>query len=158
MFFNFWDWQRGLLKILYELAYKELGPSYLDDPTAAKLRALLREETVSPEEAIRVGLRGEIRLLGQEEPRLFVVNNPDWLVGALIFSPKAIFGYTNLFNTFEGCIVLSEEPGAYRLDRFSRADGTIYIIDVPRKVTQRRSLAGLVVDFVERLETDSPAA
>ncbi|HHW41588.1 MAG TPA: HNH endonuclease [Syntrophomonadaceae bacterium] len=94
--FNLWDWQRGILKIAYELAYKELGTRYLDDPAAAKVRAMLQKEDVSREEATRVGIRGEIRLLGQEKPRLFVVDNPDWLVGGLIVSSNAIFDYINL--------------------------------------------------------------
>jgi len=145
--FDFWNWQRGILKIAYELAYKELGSRYLDDPAAAKIRALLQEETVSREEAKRLEIRGQIRLLGQEKPRLFVVDNPDWLVGGLIVSRNAIFGYVNVFNTFEGCVVLSEEPGAYAL----RCDnGVIYIIDVPRRVTQRHSLTELVANFVEQ--------
>ena len=80
--FNLWDWQRNILKIAYELAYKELGPKYLDDPTGAKIRALLQKET-------------------------------------------------SLYN-------------------LNRDDGVFYIIDVPCRVTHRRSLAELVLNFVER--------
>ncbi|ADI00993.1 HNH endonuclease [Syntrophothermus lipocalidus] len=149
--FNLWDWQRGILKIAYELAYKELGPRYLADPAAAKIRALLQKETISREEAARVGIRGEIRLLGQEKPRLFVVDNPDWLAGGLIAPGGAIFGYVNLFNTFEGCVVLSEEPRAYGLD----CDyGAIYIVDVPHRVTHRYSLIELIANFVEQGAVD----
>lgn len=145
--FNLWNWQRGILKIAYELAYKELGPEYLDDPTAAKIRALLQKETISREEAIKAKIKGEIRLLGQEKPRLFVVDNPDWLVGGLVVLGNAIYGYVNLFNTFEGCVVLSEEQSLYNLNR---DDGVFYIIDVPCRVTHRRSLVELVLNFVER--------
>lgn len=56
--FDFWNWQRGILKIAYELAYKELGSRYMDDPAVAKIRALLQEETVSREEAKRLEIRG----------------------------------------------------------------------------------------------------
>lgn len=76
-----------------------------------------------------------------------MVDNPDWLVGGLIVSSNVIFGYINLFNTFEGCVVLSEEPGAYSLNH---DDGVIYIIDVHRRITHRRSLAELVANFDEQ--------
>lgn len=44
-------------------------------------------------------------------------------------------------------MVLSEEPGAYSLNR---DDGVIYIIDVHRRITHRRSLAELVANFDEQ--------
>lgn len=142
--FNLWDWQRGLLKIVYELACMELGPEYLEDPTAAKFRAILRPETLSREQALQQGLKGTIRILGGEKPLLFLVDNPDWMVGGLLATGRSICGYVNLFNIFEGSIVVTVEREKYWT---CQDNGIIWVIDVPNKSASRNTLMELVRAF-----------
>jgi len=43
--FDTWDYQRGICKIVYELAWLWLGDAYLDDPVAEMLRTVILSGT-----------------------------------------------------------------------------------------------------------------
>jgi hypothetical protein len=123
------DYERGMLKIAYELACLVLGPSYLNDPMAHRFRTVLRKKESTRDEAQIAGLYGVVAgLVGDVKP--MSVPRPSWLVGLVVPSGVGhVVSYVRVFDTFEATLRMSDTCDAYALP----AIGKGWIIDVEAK-------------------------
>src|SRR5262249_33171855 len=103
----------GILKIAYELGCKVLGPTYLDDPIAARFRSMLVVESPSRELLEVARIPGRIGgLFGH--PMLSLPQHKDsWLTGVVFRNGSHVHTYLRLFDRFDGSFVLSENAEAY---------------------------------------------
>lgn len=142
--------QAGILKIAYELAYKVLGPGYLDDPVAGRFRQVLTSD--KPVEAMaEAHISGTAQILGGEKkPQLRFSDNPHWLTGAILKIGRGLGCYINILNTFEGNVLVSEDAEKYSLTQ----GGKVFIMDVVSKQTTEEYLYELAFRLSENAPHD----
>jgi hypothetical protein len=115
--FDALGWQRGIIKIAYELAYRFLGPSYLDDPMAKELRQILLPEKISEEDFRNARFRANIGLASAQEQDFMFLDDPNSLYGALLHVNGTLLCAVKIFDVFQGKIVVTEHfPGKYPLE------------------------------------------
>ncbi|WP_053958238.1 hypothetical protein [Sulfobacillus thermosulfidooxidans] len=105
------DWQLAILKIAYEFAYLHIGPSYLNDAVAVRLRTLLREAPVDQKRLQAANISGTIQFVSNTEKQVNPLKSfcsPDTLLVAFVPSGGVGYVYVNIFNLFEGRIVAVE--------------------------------------------------
>jgi hypothetical protein len=106
---DFNSYRKGILKIIYELSYYLIGKEYLHDETGKKLREYIMSDDVNID-----GLKGFAGLVSEKKTsfsQLFGDKNAHF--GLLKIDGMKIHCYVNLFNTFEGGMIISEEAGRY---------------------------------------------
>lgn len=102
------NWQSAILKIAYELAYLRLGPVYLNDPVAVRLRTLFQEAPVDQERLQAEKIQGAIQLVsngGEQVNPLQSFCSQDTLLAAFVPTGGAGYVYVNILNLFEGRIL-----------------------------------------------------
>jgi hypothetical protein len=92
-----------LVKIIYELGCGLLGPSFLDEPAAEKIRAFLRHTSVNIDAS---GIDGMF-LTGQALARMNGARE-ELLIGGLLRTKGRIVGYARIFNFLDATIYLSD--------------------------------------------------
>jgi hypothetical protein len=112
--FDTFDFQRGLFKIAYELAFLWLGERYLHDPTAATLRQVILGK-IKPAEA---GIRATIVFGGDFEPLKFWAEENDCHVAYSAVVNGTVAISLKVFDTFSACVVVTEEAGQYVRGQF----------------------------------------
>lgn len=123
------DWQPAILKIAYELAYLRLGPVYLNDPVAVRIRTLFQEAPVDQERLQAAKIQGAIQLVsnaGEQVNPLQSFCSQDTLLAAFVPTSGAGYVYVNIFNLFEGRILAAEKAE-------STIPPLIYIRDLKRQ-------------------------
>ena len=100
----------GILKIAYELAFMWLGESYLDDPMAGKLRAVI----LGGMAAEAVGIRGTIEL-GCEmgAVRFWAADKHGHVAFSSIATGNLVSIALKIFDAFSAVIVVSEQADKY---------------------------------------------
>lgn len=100
-------YQLGILKIAYELGYKVLGASFLDDPLAEQFRLALGAKT---ENVKKLGVFGG--LFGP--PMVPIAQHRDsHLTGVVFRVDHRVHAYVRLFDRFDGRFTLSENASVY---------------------------------------------
>jgi hypothetical protein len=101
--------RKGLLKIVYELAFIWLGDSYLDDPMAAKLRDVILSR--SDEQA--AGLRGSIDFGSESVPVRFWAQEKDCHIAYCLVTGNDVGVCVKIFDIFSAVITVSEHKNSY---------------------------------------------
>jgi hypothetical protein len=127
--FDTLDWQRGVLKIAYELTYRQLGASYLAKPIAANLRALLRPDKITERDFEDHPILGSITFVGNRES-FPLLSDPDSLYAALLPIDNKLSCFVRVFDIFQGLVLVSEQFSDQPV-----LDGIVIHIDVARKTT-----------------------
>ncbi len=127
--FHDFDWKRGIMKIAYELSYRQLGPNYLTNPIATKLRELLKIKKITRGDFQRYPVNSTISLAGNQVS-FPLFTDPDSLYAALMSVNNILFCHVKIFNIFEGRVLLSEN-----FSGLSLLSGIIIHINVPKKTT-----------------------
>lgn len=108
LYFHGFDWQRGIMKIAYEVTYRQLGPKYLTNPIATNLRELLRIKYIAENDFQRYPVRGTISLASNKE--FFpLFSDPDSLYAALMSVNDSLSCIVKIFNVFQGLVLVSEK-------------------------------------------------
>ena len=92
-----------LVKIVYELACRLLGPAFLDEPFAQKARAFLRTPGADVGAS---GINAEFRT-GQALMKMPGARE-ELLIGGLVRADGRTFGYTRIFNFLDAMIRVSD--------------------------------------------------
>jgi hypothetical protein len=102
-----WHYQRAICKIVYELAWLWLGDSYLDDPTAIKLRNVILQGTEE-------NVRGQIRIGCNTPPfdKLWV-DEPMSHIGLCMAAGPMISIGVRVFDVMCGMVTVTEIPDRY---------------------------------------------
>lgn len=123
------EYQRGIIKIVYELAAYWLGENYLYDPTAVKIRQCIRYPSIpfgtSNEHWSNIQIEGQIT--NYDNPNLaipFFDNGKNSHIAFLMKVGNRIGCWIKIFNVFKGVILVSENPEYYRdyIDRYIQID------------------------------------
>lgn len=107
------DYQRGIVKIMYELACMWLGEHYLGDPTAAILRDFMRDKNLPADISSKYDIRGEIPFLRGEPLLPFWTAEKSSLIGVGLRYPDCIGVYVRVLGVFDGLVGVTEHPDAY---------------------------------------------
>ena len=110
-------YRRGIFKIAYELAFLWLGEKYLDDPVAAKLRAVIIEGA-DPQ---AVGIHGHIEFGCSIEPLRPWANEADTHVAFNAVVGRKIAICLKIFDEISAVIVVTDEPAKYCNDQFDQS-------------------------------------
>jgi len=106
-------YRKAILKIGYELGCYWLGAEYYDDPVASCLRKAILSNAAFNEDALRLGLTGNIRLVAGESEFPFLSNNKACHIAFVMSQRDLISCYVRIFMLFEGHILLSRNPARY---------------------------------------------
>jgi hypothetical protein len=101
--------RRGIFKIAYELAFMWLGESYLDDPIAAKLRAIILDG-VDPE---TLGIHGAIELGCEINSLCFWAADKDCHVAFSAVVDGKVAIALKIFDVFSAVVEVSEQAAIY---------------------------------------------
>jgi HNH endonuclease len=110
---DFLSYKKAILKIIYEITYYCLGPEYLNDPVGKQIRDCILSDSI--EEC--KGLMGKIDLVDKSNPSNQILRklaSEDSHIAILINNGcRGIFCYVNIFDTFEGGLLVSENGENY---------------------------------------------
>ncbi|MFD2133773.1 HNH endonuclease [Pseudogracilibacillus auburnensis] len=126
------SYRKAILKIIYEFTSFILGEEYLDDPLSEKIREYIKSDSLEIG-----GLIGNVDLVNKETPRLEVLSMlaiESGHIACLIQERDNLVCYVNIFNQFEGYLVVSENAS-----RYPKFEGVFYENNVENK-TLRNSL------------------
>ncbi|GKV54256.1 hypothetical protein NCCP2222_02030 [Sporosarcina sp. NCCP-2222] len=104
--------RKAILKIIYEFASLVLGDEYFHDPMAKKIR----EYIISPSLDVE-GLYGDANIVNKKEPISPIIGELVIEEGYTAFIKQdgnTIFCYVNLFNQFEGTLVVTNNALRYK--------------------------------------------
>ena len=122
------QYQRGLLKICYELAWRWLGDEFLSDPNAAKIRqCILCGIPTTPAEIAKTGLRGNFTIGANIDPFQLWNKEPNSNIGLAMRVGKKISVGVRIFSTMAGVVCVSENASAYQ--SFGEKEGQFIAID-----------------------------
>src|SRR6185312_3543116 len=137
--------QRSVLKIAYELAWRWLGPAYLNDAVAVSLRALIFDTGNSTDWADKYKIRGNIGFIGEKSQYPFWEDESKSHIGFLWRAGNYISAYIRIFEVIEGTIGVSETP-----DLYPDFSGMFIAID-PRTGSRRESSMNEELNRLNRL-------
>lgn len=125
------NWKKALLKIAYELAYHWLGPAYLKDPGADKLRDALRAE--GHYENGKAGIGAVVTLAGCQKIVPFWSEDRGTHLAFLMSGGAGLLCYVRLFQSIEALVPISES-------NFGRTELDLPVIFVDAKTASYREL------------------
>ena len=108
------DYQRGILKIAYEIAWKFLGNGYLDDPTGRRLRECFLDDGYDEGWLTKYGISGAVRL--SDTSHFFEVWEEDKESHLALVTKSAgnkIQCKVRIFNLFEAAVIVSVNARQY---------------------------------------------
>ena len=108
------QFRRGIAKVAYELAFIWLGENYLDDPVAAKLRAVILEGA----DPAAVGIRAHFEFSSGIEPLRPWAKEADTHVAFNAIVDGKVAVCMKLFDQISSVIVVSDEPARYCQGQF----------------------------------------
>ncbi len=112
-----------LVKIIYEIACGLLGPSFLEEPSAEKIRSFLRHPGANIDAS---GIEGMF-LTGQALAMMKGARE-ELLIGGLVRTKGRIAGYARIFNFLDATIYLSDREHSQVTE-----NGLAVSIDVTRR-------------------------
>lgn len=133
------DYRFGILKIAYELGCKVLGPAYLDDPLAARIRSVLAAETRSRELLDAACIPGRIGGLYGSAMVQLIQYRESWLAGVVFRQSSRVHAYVRLFDRFDASFVLSENAAGYACSE----TGVGWLTDVAERTIRETSIEEL---------------
>lgn len=127
--FDLYDWQRGIIKIAFELTYRKYGINYLSDPIAQRIIELLKEEIITKENLEKAKINGTIGLAEKNQSPFFDdIGDCHYALFAIVDNKLSCT--VRIFDLFQGYIVMSENiQGKFP------SDAEIIKIDVKNKTT-----------------------
>lgn len=138
--FDLYDWQRGIIKIAFELTYRKYGIDYLSEPIAQRIIELLRKKDITKDDLQNSMLRGKIGFAADTFAPPFL-DDSNSLYGMLVVIDNKLICTVRIFNTLQGNIVMSENrSGSFPLD------GDFIQIDVKNKIKTEMPY----IKFIER--------
>lgn len=108
--------QKGILKIMYELGCYWLGHEYLNDPIGKNIRQALRDQRDTTQLGKVHGLRGKIGLKNILPEFAFWDHKPASHIAFLFHSQEMLTIYVRIFMTFEGIVTISENTESYQVE------------------------------------------
>lgn len=130
------DFQIGLFKIAYELAFLWLGEKYLYDPTASTLRDIILGKT-KPEEA---NIRAAVDCGVLEDFRFWSEDNNCHIAYSTIVNGGVAVS-VRVFDIFSACVIVAEEAGQYVSGHLDEAAIRFLHINPTTKEERQCSLA-----------------
>jgi hypothetical protein len=111
--FDVTHYRRGLVKIVYELACVWLGDSYLDDPTAEKLRALMLDVDLPFDVSSKYTINGTIRFAARPLLLPFWEHERTNLISFAMAQNGAIAVYVSVLGALEAMVQVTANAAAY---------------------------------------------
>ncbi|PIC87965.1 hypothetical protein CSV72_02115 [Sporosarcina sp. P20a] len=105
------SYRKAIIKIVYELTYYWLGKKYLDDTMGSRLRNYIRSDAIDVD-----GIYGNAVIVDkslESDNFLYLLANEDSHIGMLLIDGNNIYCTVNLFNTFQGSFLVSENAENY---------------------------------------------
>jgi len=134
------SWKRALLKIAYEMTFHWLGPAYLHDPQAEKLRTILRSE--AHYEDGDHGLDAVVTVAETSKIVPYWIADKGMHIALLTRDRCGLLCYVRLFQSFEAVVPVS-------LSDYGRDDVDLPVIFVDARNGTHRE--GLVVSALQEL-------
>jgi hypothetical protein len=135
------DFVPSLLKTAYLLALRWLGPSYLTDPMADKIRSLLIIENPDESDYTRLGILGEADMatMDDREELTALGVQPHEHMGVLVSTPNGILVNVYIFQVLVAKFWVSQDSG-----RYGKASTHFVFLDaIERQVREQIFLHGL---------------
>lgn len=110
--FNLEDYKKAIIKIIYEMTCYWLGDEYLSDPIAQVLREQIFSEDLGDER-----LNGFVDLVGVKEHTFKLLTDEDSHTAILIRDHENLYCYTNVMNTFEGMMLVTNQANKYNVGK-----------------------------------------
>lgn len=107
------NYQKAILKIVYELAYYWLGVSYIDDPSAQLIRNAILDQSDPATWGEKYKIRGHIGLFKESPIIPFGSDLATSHIALLSRSSNDIACYVRIFTVFEGIIAVTEKAQLY---------------------------------------------
>lgn len=142
------DYQCGILKIAYELAWYWLGDSFLDDPRAVTLREAIRDSTPLSQRPARPRIEGSIVLNGQDAPLSLWKDRPHAHIGLAMRTGSKIIVAVRIFDTLSGRITVSDSSHCYPDFAPGETLGQFIEIDLKSKTERQSSMSVEVVRLI----------
>jgi hypothetical protein len=152
--FDVIEYQRGVFKIAYELAWYWLGDGFLDDPEAAKLRKSILDSVPLAEQSDCHGIERYIRLGGTIDAFTEWNGRSHVHMALAMRTESKITVAIRIFDKIYGHIVVSNSAGRYPGFASGETLGQFIEID-PISKTDRQS--PLSTEILRLVSTDSSA-
>ena len=136
---NTYDYQRGICKIIYELACHWLGDAYLDDPVASLFRNVILSGT---EEKIT----GQIRLSGNEPPLSLWQGEPKAHIAMGSQQGDAGWIAVRVFDAVSGVLCVTKTASKYP----SFIEGRFLLMDLAGAASRSSTLNEEIFRIVRR--------
>ncbi len=131
---NFASVRRGICKIAYELAFRWLGESYIEDPLAYKLRAFILNGVKSQP------IRGPITV-GTIGALAFWASDIDSHMAHSVVDSGSVFIVLKIFEIFSAAILVSELGANYGMGQFDPETAHFIHINAVSGACRESSLA-----------------
>ncbi|MBV8526226.1 MAG: hypothetical protein JOY71_29640 [Acetobacteraceae bacterium] len=155
------EFQRGVFKIAYELAFMWLGEPCLDDPMAAKLRTVILE---GADPAV-VGVYGRIELGTDIEPLRPWANEKDTHIAFNAITNGRMAVCIKIFDAISAAVVVSDQPYKCSRSQFDANVMRFVGVDAASGIERQSSyidecgrLASEMTDLADRMAALSPPA
>jgi hypothetical protein len=117
-------YQRGLMKIAYELACLWLGESYADDPTASRIRQFIFDDELPLDPSTKHAVRGNMRMAPSEPLLPFWPHERDHLMACMVEHGGRLGMVVSFLGILDAAIGITDAPHSYpnRQQRFISID------------------------------------
>jgi hypothetical protein len=134
--FDLLNWQRGIIKIAYELTYRHLGYNFVESEIALRMRELLKRKNISEDDLINSNLIGTIELINKNSGEVSIFDDPNSLYGILYNFDGVLMCEVRIFEIFR-CVLTMYHNYAGSI---SSHNGIVIQIDVKNKNTKEITL------------------
>jgi len=117
-------YKRAVLKIAYELAWRWLGPTYLEDPIAETIRACIMDRSLKGDWASKYPVKGTINFIDGKTVFPMWQQEDNSHIAFVMPSGHELACYVRVFQVFEGMINISTDA-----KRYTGFDGHFVAID-----------------------------
>ncbi|MHC1738813.1 MAG: HNH endonuclease [Ignavibacteriaceae bacterium] len=135
---NLIDWQRCIIKIAYEMAFRKLGVDYLNNPIAVRIRDLLKKEKIDYTDLREAKIQANIYFVNDINAIPFV-DDPNCLYAVFFPIDGKLICFVRIFDVYQGSIVVDDNYDGKYPD-----DAKIAKIDVINKSTEELDYLELI--------------
>lgn len=115
---SYFNWNKGILKIAFEMSYSFFGIEFLNEPVTKNVRKVLKDEMELYESDIYCFV--SFTHMYKEYTKIFKnFVGPELLTALLMEIDNSLYVYINIFDVFEGQFVLSENAEKYFKEDFN---------------------------------------
>lgn len=144
------EFQRGMLKILFELGWSWLGDDFLHDRAAIAMRTMIIEGMPPSTDPEKVRVEGSIQIGVVDNVFTIWNDRPDVHIGFVMSAPsigrKVILG-VRVFSAFSGWVALDRTSERYPTLDPDEFDGQCVIVDPRTGEIERISYPQAVVNY-----------